>query len=149
MAADGLIQQASSNFVRLELGAAIASAAMRWSGQPMRWGVDDCALSLSDIYLAVLGRDPAHRFRGRYTTEAEALALMGRKGIVGAWTAAARELGWRLIDPALAATGDLGIVRTPRGCASVIRNGSHWIGRLSCGFTAFPTPRVVMAWSVL
>jgi hypothetical protein len=47
------------------------------------WGTHDCCLFAADTVLAMTGADPASEWRGRYDSEAEALALLGERGLEG------------------------------------------------------------------
>ena len=136
------------NLARVRLEQEIKAALARADGTPMRHHVDGCAFWIADIYKAALGKDPVDYLRGQFTTLAGALALIGPKGVSFACMKAARRIGWKRIAPAEALTGDLGIMRTPAGCALLIRYRDVWCGRINLGFTAHPQERVVMAWSV-
>ncbi len=50
---------------------------------PFTWGSHDCCLFAADAVIAVTGVDPAAEWRGRYSSEAEALALQGEGGLEG------------------------------------------------------------------
>lgn len=128
----------------LEIDAALA----RWQASPMRWGRDDCALALAEIYRRALGKDPAAPLRGRYRTERGARRLVGRRGMLGTVALAARRMSWRRIAPAAAAPGDLGLVLTDAGPACVIRGRGHWLNRIDYGFSAHPDQAIARAWSV-
>jgi hypothetical protein len=54
-----------------------------WRSRPFEWGQADCMLSIGD-YLALCGAiDVTGQFRGRYTTEREALDHLAASGGVG------------------------------------------------------------------
>jgi hypothetical protein len=44
--------------------------------KPFRWGEHDCALMAADCAMVICGKDFAADFRGKYTTEEEAYALI-------------------------------------------------------------------------
>jgi hypothetical protein len=50
---------------------------------PFAWGTHDCCLFAADAVLATTGADPAAEWRGRYDSEAEALELLGARGLEG------------------------------------------------------------------
>lgn len=54
--------------------------------QPFEWGKNDCALFAADAVLAMTGTDIAAEFRGKYTDEASAFALI--KTVTGGTTVA-------------------------------------------------------------
>ena len=43
---------------------------------PLKWGFTDCSLFASDAINAMNGSDPAHWFRGKYTTKRQAFKLL-------------------------------------------------------------------------
>lgn len=120
-----------------------------WAGTPAPWGVDDCALALANIDIAVRGVDPAKPYRGRYRTEIGAKRVLGKSGLLGAWGAAARRLGWRRLKTvARAQDGDRAVAVTPAGVSSVIRYCGRWIGRSNHGNLMVFDKNIVRAWSV-
>lgn len=50
-------------------------------GTPFEWGAHDCCTFAADAMQAVIGLDPALPWRGRYATEAEALACLDPAGL--------------------------------------------------------------------
>ena len=74
------------------------------------WGTHDCGLWAADAVLACTGRDPAADLRGRYTTEAEAEALMGGDGLYGLIRRMEEARGTALCPPHLAQRGDTALV---------------------------------------
>lgn len=92
------------------------------------YGKTDCMLFIADIDLEVMGFDPAADYRGKYADRETAMALLGARGVIGAMWRAAKQFGWRAIDPAKAAPGDRGLVLTPQGPAGVICAGEFWMG---------------------
>ncbi len=131
---------------------AIKEARAQACGRPFTWGRDDCLLWIADIYKTVLGRDPAARFRKRYTTPAGALRVLKREGMVSVADAledCAARMSWPECDPSHAEIGTLGMVETPHGNAGVICAGSFWIGRTEYGFTAIRADHVARAWRIV
>jgi hypothetical protein len=125
---------------------AIRTALLDWCARPVRYGIDDCCLAAANIYVEVLGVDPAAGWRGRYRTRRGAQRLLGKEGIIGTLATAAKEQGWRRIRPAAAMTGDLGIIRTAEGPAVAIRYAGRWHNHVDYGFVA--VEQAVIAWSV-
>lgn len=109
--------------VRVALWAEIGRARAEWCASPMVWGVSDCALAVMDIYAAVLGRDPAAAYRGRYRTRlgaARALRRLAGGDLGDGLAAVAAAEGWPEIAPPAAMTGDLGLIGTPSGPAAAM-----------------------------
>jgi hypothetical protein len=125
---------------------AIPAALAEWCATPVRYGIDDCCLAPANIYVGVLGFDPAARWRGRYSTRRGAQRLLGREGIIGTLSGVTKERGWRKIRPILAKIGDLGIIRTAEGPAVAIHYAGRWHNHIDYGFAALD--RAVLAWSV-
>jgi hypothetical protein len=125
---------------------AIRAALAEWCTTPVRYGVDDCCLAAANIYAAVLGIDPAARWRGRYRTRRGAQRQLGKEGIIGTLASVAKAHGWRRIRPSAAKTGDLGIIRTAEGPAVAIRYAGRWHNHVDYGF--FAADRAAIAWSV-
>jgi hypothetical protein len=70
----------SSTWLTHELDAYLRDAATK----PFAWGTTDCCLFAADAVLAMTGVDIADDFRGKYGTQAEALALI--KTVTGGTT---------------------------------------------------------------
>ena len=47
-----------------------------WGKKTFQWGIFDCALFVCDCILTITGVDPGKDFRGKYTTQEEAAAIM-------------------------------------------------------------------------
>lgn len=60
---------------------------------PFAWGAHDCCTWMADAVVAVTGRDPAAPWRGQYTTEAEAMAMLGASGLEAVVAARMVEFG--------------------------------------------------------
>lgn len=114
----------------------------------MEWGRDDCLLWIADIYRPVFAVDLAEAYRGKYSDEEGARALLGPLGVAGACWEAARRMGWRRIDPDQAQVGALGVIEAATGAAGVIFNGQGWVGRIDCGYSVWPSGLVRLAWGV-
>lgn len=94
---------------------------------PWAWGVQDCTIWPADWCLLRWGFDPAARFRGRYSTEAGALALTAG----GLLATVAPEIA--LPRKAAAAEGDLGILDIMGREVAAIRGGDRWLFRTPRG----------------
>lgn len=121
----------------------------RWEREPMAWdGARDCCLSIADIDLDVTGIDTGAPWRGRYAGEAGARALMGRRGVYGILSRAARIHGWPRIAPEAALAGDRGCVRCATGVAAAIFDGFLWAARTEHGVVQFQHRFICAAWSI-
>ena len=122
----------------------------RQRGKQFQWGQWDCALAVCDAIHALTGVDPGLPYRGKYSTEEEARALIG--GDLGKFAAAiAAEHGMPEVAPRLARRGDvvfvdnknpegaLGIVDMTGACASCV--GEH-------GYIRVPMHRWKRCWRV-
>jgi len=89
--------------------------------RPFEWGESDCCLAPCDVWVAMGFDDPALPYRGRYSDEAGARAVMG--GTVE--DVAVREfqrLGWPEIAPGDARDADAGVI----GNTLAIFAGGWW-----------------------
>lgn len=79
---------------------------------PFAWGTFDCALAACRLIHAQTGVDPGLAYRGKYSTEAEAIAVIGGAGDLGTFAAGiAASFGMAEIKPTTFATrGDLVLV---------------------------------------
>lgn len=77
---------------------------------PFDWGTQDCCVFPFDAVLAMTGVDMFAFYRGRYSTEAEANALIGAAGLDGAVLALMAGFGAPLILPSTAQRGDVALV---------------------------------------
>lgn len=120
---------------------------------PFAWGGNDCALFAADGIKAITGVDIADDFRGKYSTEEEALALV--KTVCNGATVAdaavhcAQKHG--LVEwpkPLLARRGDLVVFAAPTG--SLVAGLVHLSGQLVAvgekGLFLFPISKVLRAW---
>jgi hypothetical protein len=128
---------------------------------PFAWGTNDCCLFPADAILAFTGHDLAAAFRGEYTTEAEALALI--KSVTGGTTVedaaawCAKEAGlaeWADKNgkplPLFAQRGDLVVLANGGNLiAGVVHlNGHHVISVGSGGLLRLPLRSAKRAWKV-
>ena len=79
---------------------------------PFAWGGHDCCLFAADAVLALTGVDRAATWRGRYATEAGAMALLSRPGgLYGLMREVEDIFGVRQVPPLLAQRGDTALVQ--------------------------------------
>lgn len=130
--------------------------AMRHAAEhPAVWGVDDCALWCAETLRRALGYDAAAAFRTGYTDRQGAAAAVGHLGLGFALRRAARDFGWRKVDPQLAATGDVGLALIPDKhgrfwpTTMICRCRGWFVGRGAYGYTALDARAVRVAWSVV
>lgn len=136
----------------------LEAAVVKWMGdceRPMQWGVDDCALSFTNVVRDALGYDPGDIWRGRYETQDGARSALGRAGLGFAFKRAAQKYGWARIDPEKGQVGDPGLCLLPVSdtetvVTAMICRGARglWLVRNERGFSALPTDRVRVAWSL-
>jgi hypothetical protein len=123
--------------------------------QPFAWGSNDCCLFPADAIRAMTGVDLAEDFRGKYSDEASAFALI--KEVTGgetvadaaAWCAQKHELPeWHL--PLFAQRGDLVVVRDSgrliAGIVGLTGRGAISVGEE--GLKRLPLSAVVRAWKI-
>ena len=127
---------------------------------PFMWGENDCALFAADVVRAFTGVDIAADFRGKYTDEAGAFALIAtvtgstapRATAVGdaaAWCAAKHGLV-ELEHPLLAQRGDLVAVESGGNLiAGIVHlNGKHVVSMAESGPVRLSILDVKRAWRV-
>lgn len=128
---------------------------------PFEWGVNDCCLFPADAIRAFTGYDLAADFRGKYTDESSAFALI--KALTGGSTAedaaewCASRAGlkeWADKDgkptPKFAQRGDLVVIANGETLIAgvVHQNGRHAISVGSSGLLRLPLRSVKRAWKV-
>lgn len=115
------------------------------------WGEFDCALASSDAVLAQTGEDPGMRFRGTYSTEAEALKILGSDGLGGFAASIARQCGMAEVAPTFARRGDVVLVdnRDPGNALGVVDlSGRFAWCVLDRGMVRIPMGSWLRAWRV-
>lgn len=111
----------------------LAAALEAARAQPFVWGHHDCVTFAADCALAMTDADPLAEWRGRWTSEAEAVALLADLGgLRGALTAA---LGAPLASPLLAQRGDVGVFGDP------LQDGRELVAVVVAGGLAVPAAR--------
>jgi hypothetical protein len=122
---------------------------------PFVWGEHDCALFAADAVQAMTGVDIAADFRGKYSSEAEAFALI--KELTGgetvadaaAWCAAKHGmLEWK--HPLMAQRGDLVVLEeSGRLIAGIVSlNGRQLLCAGESGLHRLPITDIKRAWHV-
>lgn len=146
----GIIMSAPRFALGVALIAAMEDAVARGA---IDWRRESCMTFCADIYRAVLGVDPAARWRGRWrsrTGMARALRRAGFASVSEACRPIAADLGWPAIAPAEAETGDAGVIRIDGGEACAMRHASGlWVARAAAGYLALDGRAAVAAWRVL
>lgn len=105
------------------LGAYLKAAA----AQPHTWGVSDCCTFPGDWCVAQGRADPMARWRGRYASEAEAMALIERDGgLLAMFTVGCAEAGLPEVDEPQ--RGDIGVLLAPT-CDGTPHVGGIFDGR--------------------
>lgn len=104
---------------RTRLGAYLADAART----PFVEGRHDCALFAAGAVLAMTGKDPAARFRGRYRTTKGGLRVLRRAGYHDHLALA--EAHFEEVPPAFARVGDLAAVPGADGPALGVVQGER------------------------
>jgi hypothetical protein len=121
---------------------------------PFAWGTNDCALFAADGIQAITGVDIASDFRGKYTDEASAFALI--KTVCSGATVADAAVycagkhnfaEWKY--PLMARRGDLVVFTAPTGAlvAGLVHlSGRHIVAVGEGGLYRFPISKVLRAW---
>jgi hypothetical protein len=90
--------------------AALAEWQQASINRSFEWGVFDCALATCDAVMALTGVDPGMAFRRTYSTEAEAMKLLGTEGLGEFAASIARQCGMVEVPPLFAHRGDVVLV---------------------------------------
>jgi hypothetical protein len=122
---------------------------------PFAWGLNDCCLFAANAIQAFTGTDIAADFRGKYTDEASAFALI--KSVTGSSTVA-DAVAWcaekhGLLEwptPRYAQRGDLLVMENGGAqIAGVLHlSGRHGISMAQDGPVRLPLSAIVRAWHV-
>ena len=91
--------------------------------RPWAWGIQDCTIWVADWCVARWGVDPAEKFRGAYSTEAEAVCLIRSAG--GLIDLVAPHLGF-LTEKPTPSDGDIGIIDILGRQTASIFDGGKW-----------------------
>jgi hypothetical protein len=115
------------------------------------WGKFDCALAACEAVMALTGVDPGMAFRETYSTEAEALKLLGTEGLGRFAASIAKQCGMAEAAPAFAHRGDVVLVDNgnPGGALGIVDlSGRFAWCVLDRGLVRMPMDRWLRAWSV-
>jgi hypothetical protein len=112
------------------------------------WGVCDCVLDVADWLDRALGLSIADEYRGTYSDEAGATAILGPGGIEGAMSAKAAEIG--LAETREPQFGDVAVVTAGQGkpMAAVLMPSGRWRMKTERGIALSRAVTVMKAWSV-
>ena len=109
------------------------------------WGRHDCLAFPAKGITAVTGVDVFQPYRGRYSDEPGALALV--PDMEAMLMALAAEQGWQAIQGRAARRGDLGVITVKgRRLGALAYDG--WLVARQKGYTRFPLRAAGLAWSV-
>jgi hypothetical protein len=115
------------------------------------WGRWDCAMASCSAVLALTGLDPAMALRGTYSTEAEAVKILGAQGLGGFAAAIAHLCGMAEVLPTFAHRGDIVLVdnNRPGGALGIVDlSGRFAWCVLEHGMVRIPMGRWLRAWKV-
>lgn len=114
--------------------------------RPFEWGSHDCCMWAAAAVQAVTGADLAAEWRGKYSDEATAEALMRSLGGLPGIAALA---GPELQASAHATTGDIGIVAWPDRTLSLgVYGGQSWLCVGDSGLVHLAREAALRAWGV-
>jgi len=118
-----------------------------------RTGVYDCALFMSDAVLIMTDKDPAETFRGNYTTDEQANALLedyAGGGLLEAWQKFASENGHEEISPNFAQRGDVVYWENDKGhlMGVVSLSGRTFLTATNKGMLEVPISKASKAWRI-
>ena len=129
--------------------AVVKAAALHASNRAMVWGVDDCGLFAAGVIETIAGVDLGKGIRFQYGSPEAAARMLGPGGVPLRVRRLMRRAGFRRIPVGDAWPGDLGLIRTVRGAACVVRyEPGWWIGRGDDGVTFSRDGAVRLAWGV-
>jgi hypothetical protein len=113
------------------------------------WGVCDCVLEVADWLDRSLGLSIADEYRGTYSDEAGARAILGPGGIEGAMSAKLAEIG--LAETREPQFGDVAVVAAPgqgKPLAAILMPSGRWRMKTERGIALSRGVTVMKAWSV-
>lgn len=114
---------------------------------PFSWGSQDCITLAADVALALTGRDPIAQWRGTYSTEAEADAILAGKTIEEFAGEVMQAFGGREVPVALAQRGDWCIVTLGNHSLVGVVIGSRAVAPALPGLGFVPMRRASRAWA--
>jgi hypothetical protein len=122
---------------------------------PFKWGSNDCCLFAANAVLAITGTDLADDFRGKYTDEASAFALI--KTVTGGTTVAdaaaycaKKHNLTEYAHPLMAKRGDLVVISNAGNLiAGVVHlNGREVVSVNDQGMVRLPITSITRSWSI-
>lgn len=120
----------------------------RAAKRPFAWGQSDCMLELADWLDHACGLDSASRWRGRYSDEAGASAIMGGD-IEAAMRKEASFLGLREVTEPL--PGDVALVTLAgqeKPLGAILMPSGRWRMKTLAGIALTKDVNIVVAWSL-
>ena len=125
---------------------------------PLKWGSTDCSLFASDAINEMNGSDPAHWFRGKYTTKKQAFKLLrqfGGGGLPETTEKIMKDMRYPEIRPDEANSGDLVLIDVENvhpdafGLTSAIMaNPAVAIAQGKDGLVYVENPDIKRAWAI-
>lgn len=109
--------------------------------RPWRWGVVDCSMWMADWCAYRWGIDPAAPFRQRYSSEAEAEALIAEAGSLIALIRP--QMGF-LTEKQEAAIDDVGVIEVMGRQTAAIRVDDAWAFRTPRGIGFLDVPALIV-----
>lgn len=131
----------------------LAQVIKDYRNQAFQWGKKDCCLFVCDSIKALVGRDPAETFRGRYDTMEKAAELVREfcgGGVEELAEKMAERFGFVDIKVSFAQRGDVGLfVDKKMGPTLGVCIGSHFMFLLEeGGLVSIPNRMIVRAWRI-
>lgn len=120
----------------------------RSAARTFEWGQADCLLEVADWLDLACGYDLANQWRGTYSTEEQANALIGGD-IVAFMSAQAATLG--IAEAAQPQFGDVGavtVVGQDKPLAAILLASGRWRMRTAAGIVTARDVTVLKAWSL-
>lgn len=111
---------------------------------PFEWGSRDCCLWAATAVERVTGIDPAAAYRGSYSDEGGATALLASLGGLAAVAA----LVGPEISPLEAAMGDVGLLNVEGADLLAVCIGARWLAVTASGLVDWPFRTATRAWRV-
>jgi hypothetical protein len=117
--------------------------------RPFEWGVADCVLEVADWLDRARGLAIANEYRGTYSDEAGAAAIIGPGGLEAAMSPKMVEIG--LAETHEPQFGDVAVVSAPgqdKPLAAILMPSGRWRMKTERGIALSRAVTVMKAWSV-